>query len=138
MHHFANAINELTCKMPFFDQLLQLENIHLRGSVTVRMTSCLTSLDSAALLMFNQQQIYLFGQIQTSQTGQPNKDTSPYEVSECSLLQPSSGFYFVVRLLLLLNYTQNHIWMLTLVAVQISFYVYFIISNKHIYLVLTK
>ena len=33
------------------------------------MTSCLPCLDLAALLMFNQQHIYLFGQIQTSQTG---------------------------------------------------------------------
>ena len=38
----------------------------VRGSITVRLTSCLTGLDSAALLMFNQQKIYLFGQIQTS------------------------------------------------------------------------
>ena len=36
--------------------------------------------------MINQQQIYLFGQIQTSQTGgQPYSDSSPYKVSECSL-----------------------------------------------------
>ena len=35
--------------------------------------------DSAALLMLNEQQIYLFGQMQTSQTwGQPYNDTSPY------------------------------------------------------------
>ena len=35
--------------------------------------------------MFNQQQIYLFGQIQISQTGgQLHSDTSPYKVSECS------------------------------------------------------
>ena len=39
--------------------------------------------------MFNQPQIYLFGQIQTSQTGgQRYSDTSPYKVSECSLLNP--------------------------------------------------
>ena len=54
----------------------------VRGSNPVR----LTSLDSAALVMFNQHQIYLFGQIQCSQTGgQPYSDTSPYAVSECSL-----------------------------------------------------
>ena len=36
--------------------------------------------------MFNQPQIYLFGQIQTSQTGgQRYSDTSPYKVSERSL-----------------------------------------------------
>ena len=36
--------------------------------------------------MFNQQQIYLCDRIQTRQTGgQPYSDTSPYEVSECSL-----------------------------------------------------
>ena len=54
----------------------------VRGSNPVR----LTSLDSAALAMFNQQQIYLFGQIQSSQTGgQSHSDTSPDAVSECSL-----------------------------------------------------
>ena len=41
--------------------------------------------DSAALLMLNEQQFYLFGHIQTSQTGgQLCSDTFPYE--ECSLL----------------------------------------------------
>ena len=34
----------------------------VRGSITVlRLPSCLTCLDSAALLMFNQEQIYLLG-----------------------------------------------------------------------------
>ena len=37
--------------------------------------SCLTGLDSAALLRCNYQTIYLFGWIQTSQTGQQNSDT---------------------------------------------------------------
>ena len=50
-------------------------------SITVQLTSCLNGLDSVALIMFNEQQIYLFGQIQTSQTGgQPYRDTSPYSV----------------------------------------------------------
>ena len=36
--------------------------------------------------MVNEQEFYLFGQIQTSQTGgQPYSDTSPYKVSEWSL-----------------------------------------------------
>ena len=35
---------------------------------TVRMTSCLFRLNSAALLMLNYQQFCSFGQIQTSQT----------------------------------------------------------------------
>ena len=55
-----------------------------RGSISVRLTSCLTGLDSAPLLIYYQQQIYLIGQIQTSQ---PYSDTSPYEVSECSLVR---------------------------------------------------
>ena len=60
----------------------------VRGSITVWLTSGLTGFDSAALFMFNQQQIYLFGQIQTSQTGgQLHSDTSPYKVSECSLVE---------------------------------------------------
>ena len=37
----------------------------IKGSVTVHLTSCFICLDLAALLMFNQQQIYLIGQIQT-------------------------------------------------------------------------
>ena len=58
----------------------------VKGSITVQLTSCLTGFDSAALLMFNQQQIYLFGWIQISQIGgQLYSDTSPYKVSECSL-----------------------------------------------------
>jgi len=49
------------------------KNTYLRGSITVHPTSCL-----AALLMLNEQQFNLFGQIQTSQTGgQPYSDTSP-------------------------------------------------------------
>ena len=32
----------------------------IRGSITVHLTSCLTCLDSAALLMLNKQQIYFF------------------------------------------------------------------------------
>ena len=37
------------------------ENTNLRGSITVRPTSCLFCLDSAALLMLNSHQLYLFG-----------------------------------------------------------------------------
>ena len=49
------------------------------GSITVQLTSCLFSLDSAALFMLNEQQFYFFGQFQTSQTGgQPYCDTSTY------------------------------------------------------------
>ena len=44
--------------------------------------------DSAALVMLSEQQIYLFCQIQTSQTGgQPYSDTSPKDVSEYSLIE---------------------------------------------------
>ena len=58
----------------------------IRGSITVQLTSFLTGYDSAALFGFNSQHIYLFGQIKTSQTGgQLYSDTSPFEVSECSL-----------------------------------------------------
>ena len=49
-------------------------------SITVRLTYCLTSSNSATLLMFNQKQIYFFSQIQTS-------DTSPYKNIECSLVE---------------------------------------------------
>ena len=60
------------------------ENTNLRGSITVQLTSSLTGLDSAALLVLNEQQFYLFCQIQTSQTvGQPYSDTFSY--GDCSL-----------------------------------------------------
>ena len=63
----------------------------LRGSITVQLTSFLTGLDSAALLILNKIQIYKFGWIQTSQTGgQLYSDTSPYEVSECFLLNQTT------------------------------------------------
>ena len=42
-------------------------------------------LESATLLVLNEQLFFLFGQIQTSQTGgHPYSDTSPY--GECSLV----------------------------------------------------
>ena len=54
------------------------ENTNIKGNTTVRSTSCLFCLVSAALFMLNEQQFYPFGQIQTGQTGgQPYKDTSP-------------------------------------------------------------
>ena len=47
-------------------------------------------LDSAGLLMMNEQRFYLFGQIKTSQTGgQPYSDTSPN--GECSLVCPRNS-----------------------------------------------
>ena len=71
----------------------------IKGSITVRLTSCLTGEDSAALLVVNQIKIYKFGQISTSQTGgQPYSDTSPYEVSECSLAWPSIAWLKKARL----------------------------------------
>ena len=52
--------------------------------VKEKLFSSLFGLDSAALFILNEQQFYLFGQIQTSQTGgQPYIDTSPY--GECSI-----------------------------------------------------
>ena len=62
----------------------------IRGSITEWLTSYLTGLDSAALLMFNQQQeeVYLFSQIRTSHTGgEAFSDTSSYEM--CSLMDLS-------------------------------------------------
>ena len=57
------------------------ENSNLEGRI--QLTSCLFCLYSAALLLLNEQQLYLFGQILTSQTGgQLYSDTSPY--GECS------------------------------------------------------
>ena len=51
-----------------------------------RLDAVILCVDLAALLMLNEQQLYLFGQLQTSQTGgQLYSYTSPF--SECSLLQ---------------------------------------------------
>ena len=64
----------------------------VKGSITVlQLTSCLGGLDSAALLMFNQQQIYLFAPIQANQGGQLYSGTSSPKVSECCLLRVSVG-----------------------------------------------
>ena len=60
----------------------------IRGSITEWLASCMTGLDSAALLMINQQQIYLFSQNQTSHIGDHTySGTSPDEVSECFLFR---------------------------------------------------
>ena len=71
-----------------------------RGSITVQLTSCLICLDLAALLMLNEPQFYLFGQLQSSQTGgQPCSDASPYKVSENSL----SSYWYLCLCLNTLN-----------------------------------
>ena len=78
------------CQIHIVCMSLKAENTHLlcKGNFTLRLTSCFTGLDSAPWLMVNQIQIYKFGRIQPSQTGgQRYSDTSPYEVSECSLLK---------------------------------------------------
>ena len=50
-----------------------------RESITAWLASCLIGLDSAALLVLQSKQFYLFGQIQSSQTGgQQFSDTSTY------------------------------------------------------------
>ena len=75
--------------MDFFQNLRKLTEgeVSLFGSPPVY----LFCLELAALLKLNEQHFYLFGQIQTSQTGgQPYSNTSPYEVSECSL----AGAYY--------------------------------------------
>ena len=56
----------------------------LSGSITVWLTLCLTGLDSATLLMFNQQQIYLFGQSHISQIAAPvHRDQSIHIERAC-------------------------------------------------------
>ena len=62
----------------------------------------LTGLESAALPMLNWKHIYLFGKIQTSQIGgQLDSDTTPYKLSECSLVnftcKPSSEEVFRIK-----------------------------------------
>ena len=50
------------CRVPIWKhQCHWPECTNLRGSITVRLTSCWFCLDSAALLMLNKQQFYLFG-----------------------------------------------------------------------------
>ena len=66
---------------------LMTVNTNLKGSITEWLTSCLFCLGSAALLMLNEQQFYLFGQIQTSPTdGQLYSDTSPMVSVLCLML----------------------------------------------------
>ena len=60
----------------------------LRGSVTVHLTPCLFGLDSAALLMLIQHQLYLSNWIQASQT-EISHTVIPY--GDCSLLKCHSS-----------------------------------------------
>ena len=58
---------------------LEPENTNLRELFNAQLTSCWFCLDSAALLVLNEQQFYLFGQIKNSQTlGKPYSATSPF------------------------------------------------------------
>ena len=62
---------------------IKADNINLWG---IQLTSCLFCLDSAALLILKEQQFYLFGPIQNSQTGgQLFSNTSPF--AGCSLIK---------------------------------------------------
>ena len=69
------------------DTLQIPENTHfLMGSITVRLTSCLTGLDSTKLVNLYLIQHKQSSWILTGQTvGQPYSDTSPFKVSECFL-----------------------------------------------------
>ena len=49
--------------------MLFTENTNWKGNITVWLTSFLFCLELAALFKLNEQQFYMFGQIQTSQTG---------------------------------------------------------------------
>ena len=83
-------------------------NLPRESSFTVWLTSYLTDLDSAALLLLNQQQIYLFSQIETSQAGgQLYSDTSLYEVSECSLTYPTNFASAVSRSIRLISHQNS-------------------------------
>ena len=85
---------ECVCDVDGERTWVQAENTHLLSKGKYHCTTVLPiCLYSAALLMCNQQQIYLFGQIKTSQTavGKLYSDTSPCEVSECSLVQVCEG-----------------------------------------------
>ena len=64
-----------------------LTRYYVWGSITVGLTSCFICLDSAAFIMLNWQQLYLCGQIQTSQTGgQSYSETCANEVNQHSQL----------------------------------------------------
>ena len=53
----------------------------IRASITVQLTYYFICLVSGVLLLLNEQPIYLFGKVQTSQTGQLYNDASSYKVS---------------------------------------------------------
>ena len=66
---------------------LAIEYSLSKGNICIRLMTCFTGLGSSSLMKLHQQQVYLFGSIQASQTGdQPYGDISPYEMSEYSLL----------------------------------------------------
>ena len=81
-------LKSITIKLwKIIDDMLE-ESSNFRGRITLQLTSFFC-LDSAALLFWNQHQIYLFGQILSGQIGgQPYIDISPY--SELSLAWDSS------------------------------------------------
>ena len=71
-------------------KLATILSYFIRVSLTVQLTFYSISFYSAVFIMLNEQQIYLFGQIQTSQTvGQLYSDTSPYKISYYSLILES-------------------------------------------------
>ena len=61
------------------------ENTYWRGSITVRLTSCLFCLELATLLKLNEHKLNLCGEVKHSQTGgQPYSDILPFSHSEFS------------------------------------------------------
>ena len=71
------------------------ENTNLRVTITVWLTSCLFCLDLSALLMSTKHQFFLFGQIQTSQTGgQLYNDTSS-RLYVASHMTSSKQLYYI-------------------------------------------
>ena len=72
------------------------EKVGPRGSITVRLASCLTGLYSTKLVYLYLIQHKQSSWILTSQTGgQLYSDTSPYKVSECSLIWYYSQGYHI-------------------------------------------
>ena len=66
-------------------QKRQTENTNFRGSITVRLTSCLFCLELATLLKLNEHKLNLCGEVKHSQTGgQPYSDILPFSHSEFS------------------------------------------------------
>ena len=99
-----------------------------RESIIVRLTSCLTGLDSTKLVNLYPIQHKQSSWILIGETGgQPYSDTSPYKVSECSLYLPAyNGTYLhgIFGYALLQGMTFENNWWYVFYQSYLLFYIH--------------